>query len=691
MKPAKLVLLTGLLCAALSAGYLASQVKDTKAEVALQAAIKTETVDGDLRGAIEQYKKIAALPGAGRATIATALLRMGQCHEKLGDADTQEARKAYEQVVREYGDQAAVATEARTRLAALVGAAGASGSTTMATRRVWAGADITGQVSTDGRFLSFTDWKAGNVAVRDLATGQSRLLTDNGNVAGGGGFAEPSVPSPDGKSVAYAWYGSHGRDLCVVGLDGSKPRILRAVGNGVLDHVPLAWSPDSKHLLAEFVKADGSRDMMLVTVADGSTKLLKAVGKDLSPGGVFSPDGRYIAWATKEGFSLVDLRKGAESPLIADRSGHSVLGWAPDGKHILFSSERSGSADAWLVAVADGKAQGEPMFVKKDLGSMPMGFTRRGAFYYGVSNNVWDVQIAELDPAGANAGSSPQRAFQRGNTRSPAWSPDGRSLASVDAREPSQAVIIRSMDTGEERELRVGERTIGMGGIRWTPDGKAIVVPASESGKGENLFRIDVQTGQVTALMPLPGLGGWPAFRFSRDGNTIFYVRPPASLAETGGQRLVAHDLRSGQETTVIQRSGLYKGGLSPDGQRVLIGVDEGKSRVVLVMSVAGGEARELFRVDGEKEVLFAGGPSWTPDGRHVVYLKRAKEVQGQWQAWRVAAEGGEPQRVGQISARQLVGFALHSDGRRVAFSDVKFDLEVWVMENFLPPAKAAK
>ncbi len=87
-----LALLVGLLCAALFAGYLASQAKEDKADVALQAAIKTETVDGDLRGAIEQYKKIAALPGAGRATVATALLRMGQCHEKLGAADSQEAR-----------------------------------------------------------------------------------------------------------------------------------------------------------------------------------------------------------------------------------------------------------------------------------------------------------------------------------------------------------------------------------------------------------------------------------------------------------------------------------------------------------------------------------------------------------------------------------------------------------------------
>ena len=147
----------------------------------------------------------------------------------------------------------------------------------------------------------------------------------------------------------------------------------------------------------------------------------------------------------------------------------------------------------------------------------------------------------------------------------------------------------------------------------------------------------------------------------------------------------MAHDLRSGQETTVIQKRGLYKGGLSPDGQRVLVSAGDGKSHVVLVMPVAGGEARELIRVDLEKEIFFAGGPSWTPDGRQVVYLKRAKEKAGQWQAWRVAAEGGEPQRMGLINARQLVGFALHSDGRRVATSDVKVDLELWVMENFLP------
>jgi Tol biopolymer transport system component len=244
------------------------------------------------------------------------------------------------------------------------------------------------------------------------------------------------------------------------------------------------------------------------------------------------------------------------------------------------------------------------------------------------------------------------------------------------------------MDTGEERELRLGDKTIGMGGLRWTPDGKAIVVPASGAWKGMNLLRVDVQTGQATSLMPTPALGGWPRFELSRDGNRVFYVRPPAQPG--GGERLVAHDLRSGQETTVVEKRGLYAGVVSPEGQRLLLGVNESGTQSLLVMPLAGGEARELVRIDGEKETPFWGSPSWTPDGHHIVFLKGVKGKARQWQLWRVAVEGGEPQRLGLNIASQLLGVRLHPDGRRVAISDIKVDLEIWVMENFLPKPAAA-
>lgn len=685
----------GVLLAVVAAGVVRGQQTSggqPSAGARLEAAIKKEVVDGDLKTAIELYRKLAG--SSDRAVAARALLRMGQCFEKLGDAEAREARKAYEQIVREFGDQAAVAAEARTKLAALAGAAGVAGGSTMTVRRVWAGPEVDsmGRVSPDGRFVSFTDWETGDLSIHDLATGQNRRLTDKGTWAASDEFAEYSVPSPDGRQIACNWYNSNGSyDLRIIGLDGSKPRVLRTAGEGVVDLYPMAWSSDGKHLLADSQKADGTRDMMLVAVADGSTKLLKALGKDdRSPGGAFSPDGRYIAWAVKDGLSLLDLQAGKEYPLVPDLAQPNVLGWAPDGKQLLFSSDRAGSTDMWLIAAADGQAAGEPELVKKGYGGYALGFTRAGAFYYGVSNFGRDVHIAELDPASGSVISPPKPASSRwvGITRNPDWSPDGGFLAYVRTPTPDDGVIvIRSTATGEERELQVGKMRIGLG-LRWAPDGKAVVVPGFELGKGWNLMRVDVQTGQATSLMPLPVNGSFPRFDLSPDGRTIFYIKY-RNAPNFSQIQLLARDLQSARETEIIQKSGLYWVSVSPDGQRLLIGAQEDRSLVLRIMPATGGDAREVVRIDPE-EANHRVWPSWTPDGRHVLFARgqRGRPTRNV-QVWRVAAEGGTPQRLG-LTVDELWWLRLHPDGRHVALGTWKTNNEVWVMENFLPKPLAA-
>ena len=91
-----------------------------KADVALRAAMETETVKGDLKDAIEQYKKIVAGAGTNRALAARALTRMAECYQRLGDS---QARQVYERLLRDYADQAeAVSIAYRER----TGRAGAS-------------------------------------------------------------------------------------------------------------------------------------------------------------------------------------------------------------------------------------------------------------------------------------------------------------------------------------------------------------------------------------------------------------------------------------------------------------------------------------------------------------------------------------------------------------------------------------
>ncbi len=124
---------------------LAVSQKNTTPEAMLRAAMDKETVDGDLKAAIEQYKKVIAQKGASREVVAKALLRLGGAYEKQGSA---EARPAYERVVREFADQAEAVQEARARLEAAPSKAGGK-----SLRQVCAGADCDGTISPDGRYL----------------------------------------------------------------------------------------------------------------------------------------------------------------------------------------------------------------------------------------------------------------------------------------------------------------------------------------------------------------------------------------------------------------------------------------------------------------------------------------------------------------------------------------------------------
>jgi hypothetical protein len=60
-----------------------------------QQALVKERADGDLRGAIEIYERIAREFTPDRPLAAKALVQLGQCYEKLGST---EAERAYRRV-----------------------------------------------------------------------------------------------------------------------------------------------------------------------------------------------------------------------------------------------------------------------------------------------------------------------------------------------------------------------------------------------------------------------------------------------------------------------------------------------------------------------------------------------------------------------------------------------------------------
>ncbi len=658
-------------------------------QVLLEKATKLELVDGDLKGAIAIDERILGLPGVPRAVTARALLHLGECHEKLGHA---EARKAYERVVRDFADQTEEAGRARARLAAL-----GESDRAMKVRQVWAGPhdDFLGAPTRDGRYLTLQDWDSQDLAVRDLTTGQKRPLTHKGP---GFEFALESLPSPDGQEVAYGWYNKDQfYDLRIVGMDGSNPRVLYASSH--MEWVePTDWSPDGKSILAVLEGRDKKSQIAQIAVKDGSVRVLKTFDQQAPQRARFSPDGRFVAYTFPQGPSadghdiiLLAVDGGGEVPLVQHPGNDVMFDWTPDGKRILFGSDRSGSMGAWWIEIADGQPRGTPELVKPDLGQdvRPMSFTHDGSYYYWVRTGMRDVYVAELDLATGRRLAEPSPATPRyaGSNYNPEWSSDGRQLLFLSLRGPgawgARAICVRDVESGEVREIPSKLERIN--DARWSPDGRSLLVAAEHPAGEFGAFRIDLRTGdfeRVDLKAPL-GFG----FAWSPDGKAVFYHQWNSTTKTIS---IVARDLATGQEKelfSVAEPSHFGAGAaLSRDGRQVAFAVRDSVSRsnVLKVLPAEGGEARDLLR---GVEMPFPGSVAWTPDGLNLVFARKPNPRGSRTELWRVPVQGGEPQKL-DLGADDIRDLRLHPDGRHIAFTAGNDRQEVWALSNFLPAAE---
>ncbi|MBU2444988.1 MAG: tetratricopeptide repeat protein, partial [Bacteroidetes bacterium] len=411
-----------------------ASAQQNKAEQMYQQALYDMEGKGDYAKAIESFNLVVTKFPKEKATAAKALLNIGRCYEKLGK---DEAQKAYERVIKEYGDQRDVVAEARARLAVIVGKENKE----FSIRKVKEGTDVgfEGAVSPDGRYLSYVDWDTGDLAIYEIATGNKRRLTDKGSWDKSNEFAYYSRWSPDGKQVVYDWYTVESlMELRIVGFDGSKPRILYS-NKEVVWSQTYGWSPDGKQILASLFKENGQNQIVLVSTADGSIRVLKTLEQGFWDHMNFSPDGHYIVYdfpqkedSPESDIFLLSTDGSREIPLVEHPANDYVLGWAPDGKNILFASDRRNSMDVWVIQFSDGKVQETPKLVTSNIGQVcyPKGFTQKGSFYYDIYDSAMDIYFAELDPETGKMLAPPKKLSTRfeGSLHQPEYSPDGKYI-----------------------------------------------------------------------------------------------------------------------------------------------------------------------------------------------------------------------------------------------------------------------
>jgi Tol biopolymer transport system component len=576
-----------LLLTLLTAAALCLSAADRPREVQLQQALDLMQTKGDLRGAIKLLEEVSK--STDRNLAARSLLYLGDCRHKLGQ---QEASKPYDRVIRDFADQREVVAEAQARLAAMKQPVPVRSG--IITRQVWTGprVDTSGTVSPDGRHLSFTDWTKAELGLHDLTTGEDRRLTASENAPGRYEFPEESTISRDGKQVAYAWFGVDNRyELRLRDLSAepeATPRILFSKVE-VEWVAPYDWTPDGKSLAVQLIRADRTAQIGLISVADGALRVLKSVDWRGASNLLFSPDGKYLAYdlpvsdnSPQRDVFVMATDASKETPVLANAADETVLGWSPDGKHLLIASNRGGSYGLWAMAIGSGKGEGTPILIKADIGrARGMGLNRSGTLYLGMGVGAQDIHVAAVDLKTGTLLSAPAGPIQQflGANAAPVFSPDGRQMAFHSSRSGRRdTLVVLTLETGQVREHRPDLAYFNH--MSWAPDGRRIIVTGSDSKGRNGVYGVDTQTG---ALSPLLAGAGMLRPTLSPDGKTLYYRK----IKQGADAVIMAHDLASGTDREIFKNA--IQPRLSPDGRQfvltgnprgvlTLVSLDNGKS-----------------------------------------------------------------------------------------------------------------
>ncbi|MBU1337772.1 MAG: DPP IV N-terminal domain-containing protein, partial [Acidobacteria bacterium] len=628
----------------LSMGFGFQDSQDHK--VLFEKAKFTMETKGDLQEAIKLFSEILEKYPNEREYAAKSQLYVGMCYEKMG---LKEAQKAYQNVVANYPEQTEAVRLAREKLSVLQKKAITSREETpeFTIKKIWTGpeADGLGKVSPDGRFLAYTDWVTGDLAVLEIATGKKRRLTNKGNWMKSQEFALFLAWSPDGKQIAYNWWDNSGYvDMRVIDAAGSKPpRTIHNMKNpGFSGAFIIGWTPDRKSVVTAIAEEIGLRGRIsLVSIENGSEQIIKEMDvRNLVYNQVISidisPDGRWIAYsypandknASNRDIYLMSINGKQNSPLIEHPACDLVIGWLPDGKTILFLSDREGTDDVWAISVKDGKPDGPPVLIETGIGTItPQGFDQDGSLYYITSPSRGNVYTAEWNPKTGEILEKPERPIKHlgKSTYSPSYSPDGKSLAYISVRggnpmsKEQHVICIRSLDTGEEREFKTVYKSWER--LSWSPDNHFILGIAGD-GEDQNvhslLCMLDTRSGDIKPVFrcELDWQKEWlNSPDFSPDGQSIYYVHTD-SIKKI--RRLLIRNLKSNDEKEVYRptyrKNDRFQCALSPDGKQFVLQsfIRKDYQMAIHILPASGGVARELYREkDNESSSLVL---TWSKD-----------------------------------------------------------------------------
>jgi Tol biopolymer transport system component len=390
-----------------------------------------------------------------------------------------------------------------------------------------------------------------------------------------------------------------------------------------------------------------------------------------------SPDGKTIAFELLGDLYTLPFQGGVAKPLMSGMAYDSQPRFAPDGKRLVFISDRDGADNVW-IADADGS---HAYALTKDRRTdwispewTPDGrfiLVERGSDVFG-GRELWmydtnggaGIQVTKASPA-------PKTPSERqSNVAGAVASPDGKylyysrrtGLFGYNAKLPLWQIVRRDTSNGMEDVITAEEGSAIR--PRVSPDGRWLVYGTREDVK-TGLRARDLKTGAehwirygidrddqegIAARDLLPGYAFTPdsksiVFSYGGHIHTLDVVSGAATeipfWAEVK-QPLgpLVHSVHRVEQGPVIARIASDPV-LSPDGQQVTFS----SLAHVFVAPVAGGAPHRLTQSsDAEFQ------PSWSPDGKSISFVTWDALAGGA--IWKMNADGsGAAKRITSVAA----------------------------------------
>jgi Tol biopolymer transport system component/imidazolonepropionase-like amidohydrolase len=385
-----------------------------------------------------------------------------------------------------------------------------------------------------------------------------------------------------------------------------------------------------------------------------------------------APSGRSLLFDLLGDIYTLDIAGGPARPVLQGPAFESQPVYAPDGKHFAFISDRDGNENLWVARV-DGSQPRALSALDDNTELSSPAWSRDGRMIF-VSTIRPDIGVFELWVYDTRDGQRRRVMPPGAEAAQPAATTNALGAApSADGRFVYYARRHKSSDTAgrfapwsiARRDLATGDEEVVVtahgGATRpvLSPDGRTLVYATRRDGLAALRARDLVSGADRELVFPvqLDQQDAWatldvmPRHAFTPDGRAVLYThdgRIRRVEVATGAVRdvpfsaSVSLDLGPSLRREIPAEEGPVRARLiqapvqSPDGRQLAFSA-LGR---VYVMELDGGSPPRRLTLGDAPEFQ----PSWSPDGRSIVYLTWSARAGGH--LWRVPAAGGAPTRL---------------------------------------------